>query len=103
MMQSPSHRDYAGLYVVRLSDLAQYFDEAQITAQTRFVKLHSSPPPVVLRKGSNTFCGHLSGKQTGNHWGIADDADVIFLSEGQNLLFHCAPQHGIRGLKTGNR
>ena len=103
VMQGPRDRDYAGAYVVIVSDLSQYFDQSQVAAQSRLVEFDSAATPVILRERGDSLGGHLASEQAGDHGRIVDDSDFVGLRKGKDLLFDRATKHGVRRLKTGDR
>ena len=62
---------------------AQYFYQPQIPREQWLLEVRAVLSPVVSRKLRDPFPRHRSAQQSGSHWGIDNDADMMAQGEGK--------------------
>jgi hypothetical protein len=87
VVQRPGNGHFSRRGLVAIPDIAKALYQSQIPRQQRLLEIREVSAPVVCGKVRNSLVRHGPGEQSGGHWRIHNDADVVPQREGQDFFF----------------
>jgi len=88
---------------LRFGNRFQGLDKLQIRLQPRALKVIESGAVVIRIEIGGALGGEFARQQAPEHRAVADHADVVLATVGQNIGFDITGQHAVRWLQAGDR
>src|SRR5215472_3100673 len=100
--QGPCDGDFAGAAAVARADRFHQFGQREVARKLGLLEGRGAAAEIVFRQGSDALAGHLAGEQAALHRRVADDADLVLETVGENGVFDFGGDRRVRRLQRRN-